>query len=346
MNLDAASSRYLPLVNLELRALMETPTPLLGTYYGMMQYHLGWRDQSLAWTEFSSGKRLRPLLCLLSAEAAGGIPEQAAPAAAALELVHNFSLVHDDIQDNSMTRRGRPAVWALWGTAQAITVGDGLFVLARRALHRLSEVGVPLHRCLAAFEALDQACLALCEGQFLDIEYGRRPEVTLDEYLAMIRGKTAALLAASAELGAITATDDQVVVQKHTQCGEHLGMAFQIQDDILGIWGDEELTGKPAATDLRDKKKTLPVVFALNQAQDRAVAGRLSALFSASAPLPEEAVAAVLRLLERAGARSYAQDLAEEYTELALSELRGLDLTSPAYAALRELTLSLVHRKA
>jgi geranylgeranyl diphosphate synthase type I len=336
----------LPQIEAELRATVSVPYHSLSAYYGMMHYHLGWADQALTPSQTYSGKRLRPILCLLSCQALGGDVQQALPAASALELVHNFSLVHDDIQDGSPTRRGRRAVWDIWGMAHGINVGDGLFVLARLALHRLGERGVPLVRQLAATLALDQACLALCEGQYFDMTFQDRLDVDLDQYLCMIRQKTAALLAASTRLGAIIATDDARQIERYRNFGENLGMAFQIQDDILGAWGDEAATGKSAATDIRDRKKTLSVVYGLNQSQDRPTAQQLADLYSTQGPLSESAIEAALALLERVGARRYAEDMAEKHYRLALQSLEQSGVENTAQASLRALAASLLGRQA
>jgi geranylgeranyl diphosphate synthase type I len=345
MYLDTAADCFLPQIEAELRAILEMPDPALAPYYGMMHYHLGWVDHQFLPVDSYVGKRIRPLLCLLSAQAAGGSVHHALPAAAAVELVHSFSLVHDDIQDDSPIRRGRPAVWAVWGVAQAITVGDGIFVHARRALQRLQERGVPDRRSLAAFRVFDDACLALCEGQFLDIEFSSRPGITQEQYLTMVRGKTSALLAASAQLGAIVATDDLELIERHTAYGQNLGTAFQIQDDILGIWGDENLMGKSAATDLRDRKKTLPVVFALNQQEHPRAAERLSAIYSGRAPLSHQEIEEALKLLERVNARRSAQQLADAYYRKAFEQLEAFDPARSAYAALHELAKLLMRRR-
>jgi geranylgeranyl diphosphate synthase type I len=345
VRLQELFDHLLPQIEAELGATVSVPHRSLSAYYGMMHYHLGWADKALTPSRTNSGKRLRPILCLLSCQALGGDLHQALPAASALELVHNFSLVHDDIQDGSPTRRGRRAVWDIWGMAHAINVGDGLFVLARLALHRLGERGVPLSRQLAATLTLDQACLALCEGQFFDMTFEDRLDVDLDQYLWMIRQKTAALLAASTQLGAIIATDDAEQIERYRSFGENLGLAFQIQDDILGAWGDEAATGKSAATDIRDKKKTLPVVYGLNQSQDRPTAQQLADLYSTQGPLSESAIEATLALLERAGARQYAEDMAEKYYRLALQSLERSGIDNSAQACLRALAASLMGRQ-
>lgn len=315
-------------------------------YYGMMRYHLGWVDDSLQPAPFSAGKRLRPLLCLLCCEAAGGETRTALPAAAAVELVHSFSLVHDDIQDRSRVRRGRRAVWDVWGTSHGINVGDGLFVLARLALLRLAGHRVPVERQQAAVHALDHACLALCEGQFLDISFESRNEVSLPEYLRMIHLKTAALLAASAQLGAIVASDDSAVVDACYRFGEDLGMAFQIQDDVLGIWGDEQVTGKSAATDIRDRKKTLPILYALQHADDSAGAREVAGLYAQAAPLGPSATHRVLEVLDRVGARHYAEEMSAKYAREALKHLERLGLDEVARSRLHALASSLHCREA
>jgi geranylgeranyl diphosphate synthase, type I len=237
-------------------------------------------------------------------------------------------------------------------------VGDGLFVLARLALHRLSDRGVPAQRCQKASLAFDHACLAVCEGQFFDMFFEDRLDVDLDQYLWMIRHKTASLLATSAQLGAMVATDDTVSISRYHSFGENLGMAFQIQDDILGTWGDEQATGKSAATDIRDRKKTLPVVYALNH-EDRDVARRLAELYMPSADrlqgpshgeLDAAAIRSVLELLEQVGAREYSEEMAGEYYRMALDSLdpsvrsSGSPVANTAKSCLRELAGSLLGR--
>jgi geranylgeranyl diphosphate synthase type I len=344
-SLSNAQADLLPQIEKELQDIARSPHPSLGAYYGMMHYHLGWTDENLGAFDANPGKRLRPLLCLLSCGAAGGDVRQALPAAAAVELVHNFSLVHDDIQDESHTRRGRRAVWDIWGSAHGINVGDGLFVLARLALHRLADLDVPLSRQQSATLALDRACLALCEGQYFDMTFEERTSVDLDQYLWMIRHKTAALLAAAAELGAIIATDRPGTVEHHRKFGENLGMAFQIQDDILGIWGDEQITGKSAATDIRDRKKTLPVVYALRQDADPDAASRIDHLYTQMGALDQESIQEVIGLLESVGAQQHAEKMARRYYRQALDHLDRTGPVNDAQTQLRELAASLLGRE-
>lgn len=346
MTLERITADLLPQIDAELREITRSPHHSLGTYYGMLHYHLGWADEELKPIPTPSGKRLRPLLCLLSCQALDGDPYQALPAACAIELIHNFSLVHDDIQDGSRTRRGRRAVWDIWGMNQGINVGDGLFAIAHLALHRLSDRGVSPVRQRAATLALDRACLALCEGQYFDMAFEDRLDVDLDQYLWMIRRKTAALLAAAAQVGAALATDDAHAIEQCYRFGEHLGLAFQIQDDILGTWGDEQVTGKSAASDIRDRKKTLPVVFALNQPDNRQAAHQLSKVYARHAPLDKAAINAVLEILDDVGARQHSDEMALNYYHSALQNLEDTGLDPAAQSSLRTLASSLLGRQA
>lgn len=346
MMLQEAFARFLPQIEKELQSVVHPLHPASASYFDMMRYHLGWLDEQCQPIQAKSGKRLRPILCVLCAQAASGDPQQALPAAAALELIHNFSLVHDDIQDRSHSRRGRRAVWDIWGAAHGINVGDGLFVLARLALHRLADRGVPPIRQQSSTLVLDRACMALCEGQYMDMMFESRIDVDEEEYLDMIRLKTGSLLAASAQIGALLATDDATRIEQFRQFAENLGLAFQIEDDILGVWGDEAVTGKSAATDIRDKKKALPAVYALNQQHDVEAAQQLAELYRQSGPLDEAAIHTALQILERVGARPYAEARAADYYHRALEHLRQSGCSDDALAALRELAASLVGRQA
>lgn len=345
MTFEETIAHLIPQIDAELREITRTPHHSLGSYYGMLHYHLGWTDEELNLTQPASGKRLRPLLCLLSHQAVGGRPADALPAACAIELIHNFSLVHDDIQDGSPTRRGRRAVWDIWGMDQGINVGDGLFALAHLALHRLSERGISPNRQLAASLSLNRACLALCEGQYFDMAFEGLLEVDLDQYLWMIRRKTAALLAAAAETGVSLAMDDARMRERLFNFGEHLGLAFQIQDDVLGAWGDEQITGKSAASDIRDRKKTLPVVYALNQSENRQAARRLAEVYSRNAPLDEATIQMVLEILQEVGAREQAENMARSYYHRALQNLEETGLNPAALSNLRILASSLLGRR-
>jgi geranylgeranyl diphosphate synthase type I len=310
MDLNQAFATYLPLIEAEMREVLAVPEDAAAGHYQIMQYHMGWLDAELQPVAAPAGKRIRPLLCLLACAAAGGDPGAALPAAAGLELLHNFSLLHDDIEDNSPLRRHRPTTWKIFGMPITCNAGDGMFSLAHAAFYRMEALGVPAATVLAALRRFDEMCVALTEGQFLDMSFERRLSVTPDDYFRMIAGKTGALLAVAPEIGALVAGAAPATVAAYRRYGAALGLAFQLQDDILGIWGDESATGKSAASDILSKKKTLPVIYALAH---EAVGAELTARY-AGADFTESDVPAVLALLDQAGARPYVEALVRAAT--------------------------------
>ncbi len=335
-------SPYLEAVEAELRAALATPAEDVAPLYQMMQYHLGWLDEALRPHAAPRGKRLRPAMCLLACEAAGGDWRRALPATAAVELIHNFTLLHDDIEDNSPTRRHRATVWHLWGLAQGVNTGDTMWALARMALYRLADNGYDAATVLEVARRLDEACLHLCAGQYLDIRFEGLERVTLAEYERMVGGKTASLLSAALAVGARLGGAAPAQVAAYGEFGRELGLAFQVVDDILGIWGDPAVTGKSAATDILTRKKTLPVLYAHEWEREHGH-GDLARLYAQPA-IAEAEVPTVLALLERAGARAYAQAQAEAHTRLMLGHLAAAGGADPAQAVLRDLALSLLER--
>jgi geranylgeranyl diphosphate synthase type I len=285
----------------------------------MARYHLGYLDESMAAIEAPSGKRLRPALCFLVTEAGCGDWRPALPAAVALELVHNFSLVHDDIQDESLLRRFRPTVWARWGRAQGINVGDAILILAEQAL--IESDGLDPRARLAALKLLNRACRDLCEGQYLDLLWESQLDVSVAEYLDMIDRKTARLFQCSAELGALCAGVSVSVQAEFAAFGRALGLAFQIADDLIGAWGPEAATGKTADLDVANRKKTLPAVLGL-AARASSVAERLRGLFALDRRLTTEETAEATSLLESLGARDQTVAYARRFQSEALD---GLD---------------------
>jgi geranylgeranyl diphosphate synthase type I len=285
-----------------------------------MRYHLGWEDGDGA---SAGGKMLRPALCLLCCEAAGGDVGRALPAAVAIELLHNFTLIHDDIEDQSATRHGRETLWRRVGIAQAINAGDGMYTLARRTLLDMERSGVPVAAVLAAARLLDDACIALCEGQYLDLSFESREAVSIDEYLAMVRGKSAALIAAACSIGALAGGADDDDVRQYGDFGWSLGLAFQVQDDALGVWGDPALTGKSQAEDIRARKKSYPVVYAFDHlaGEERRELLRLYAADS------NESTDRIVDLLNQADAREAAREAASSYATEAVQALSVLELS-------------------
>jgi geranylgeranyl diphosphate synthase type I len=237
-NLTNLTKIMLPAVRAEMQAILKADQhPPIDHLHGMMQYHMGWLDADFQQAGAKTGKHIRPLLLLLTVEAAGGAWTQAVPAAAAIELLHNFSLIHDDIEDNSPTRRGRETLWHIWGIPLAINAGDAMFAAAHLALGRLIERDVSAHIVVQAFRRFDETCIALTQGQHADMQFETRDDVQVEEYISMITGKTSVLLSLCAELGALIAGCEAETVAHYAQFGLNLGLAFQVQDDILGIWG-------------------------------------------------------------------------------------------------------------
>jgi geranylgeranyl diphosphate synthase, type I len=313
----------------EILRLVGSTDPATAGVYEMCRYHLGLDGSG------SSGKRMRPLLGLLAYASITGDYHKALPGAAAVELGHNFSLVHDDIEDRDVERRHRPTLWSLHGIPQAINTGDMLFSLSRIALHRLTDLGFSDHKVLRLMRLYDETCVALCEGQYMDM---RAAEVdapmAVEAYFDMIGRKTAALIAGSIEAGALLATDDDEVIRRYRAFGWDLGMAFQLNDDLLGIWGDEVATGKEP-TDIARHKKTLPLLYAFEHA-DAADRERLLAL-AAEAELTPAEVAEMRAILERTGAADYTRSQAHEHRDRALAELDAAGVVLPdARAALED----------
>ncbi len=283
--------------------------------YSMVRYHMGLDSDA------PRGKRMRPLIGLLVYQSIAGDHQKALPGAAAVEMGHNFSLVHDDIEDGGPERRHRPALWTISGVAQAINTGDTLFTLSRMALYRLSEEGFDDSRILRLMRLYDETCLALCEGQFMDIWTSEHDDwMSIDYYFDMIGRKTASLIAGSAEAGAVLATEDEDIIGAYHRFGWSLGLAFQLNDDVLGIWGDEDVTGKETS-DIVTRKKTLPLIYAVSQATG-ADGQRLRAILAQSDVQPSsEEVDDVLAILERVGAQDFTRARARAYRDAALAEI-------------------------
>jgi geranylgeranyl diphosphate synthase type I len=330
------TSTYLSAIEAELHHAVRRADIIGSTQlYDMLAYHMGWKDKHSKIE--TRGKRFRPLLVLLTCSASGGDWHGALPAAAAVELVHNFSLIHDDIEDHSPLRRGRPTVWKKWGIPQAINTGDAMFTLAHLQSVRLADV-ISHASALKAIDILQQACLQLTQGQYLDLVYEKRDEVTIEEYWAMVEGKTATLIAVSAELGALTASCDEQTCQAYRKFGHLLGLAFQVQDDILGIWGNAISTGKSNQSDLLTKKKTLPVLYGLSRN------GKFAEHWKRGPVIPEE-INEIIRLLEIDGGKEFAQIQAKELTTQVLSSLEEAHPSGYAGETLKNLVLSLVNRQ-
>ena len=304
-------------------------------FHEMLTYHMGWTGEGAG--KEATGKRIRPLMVLLAAASTGAEWKNALPAAAAVEMVHNFSLVHDDVQDNSDKRRGRFTVWKKWGVPMAINVGDAMFVIANQAVMDL----IKTHQALTVVRAatiLNNTCLDLTRGQFLDMSYEERTDLSLEDYWPMIGGKTSALLSACTHIGALLGNTNEGEQEAYRQFGYHLGLAFQVQDDILGIWGDEAVTGKSAASDLVEGKNSLPVLYALGKQ------GKFAERWN-QGPITVDEVKTVAALLEKEGGRAYAEEMSEKETQKALGFLESANPRGAAGESMLELANMLLKRK-
>jgi geranylgeranyl diphosphate synthase type I len=272
---------------------LDGTAPLLA---GMARYHLGEVDSELRALPpgaVNRGKRMRPAVALLCAGAAGGDPLAAAPVGAAIELLHNFTLIHDDVQDQSPTRRHRETVWSLWGIGQAINAGDALFAAAHLPLYGIAASDPA--RAIRLLEAFDRMTIAIVDGQTLDLGFEGRSDITPDDYMTMIAGKTSAIVRYAAWAGAILGGADDKRAQDFADFGLSLGLGFQIQDDALGIWGAEADTGKAPADDIRRRKQSLPILLLRDRA-DAATRAELDRIYGA-AEIGPDGIARVLALL-------------------------------------------------
>ncbi len=322
-----------------MRAAFPLAEARVAEFYGMQEYHLGWRNATLAPASGDPGKLLRPIMALAAARAAGGDPLLALPLAAGIQLLHDFSLIHDDIEDDSDMRRGRQTLWTIWGLAQGINAGDGMFVIAHLSVHRLADVGLPAERVLAILRRFSETILTICEGQYLDISFEGRLSVSQDDYLAMIRRKTAVLVGAAAELGGVAGGADRATAAALWTFGVSLGLAFQVQDDVLGVWGDPERTGKPFAADLYRRKLSLPVIYGMASPDYGA---RLAELYGAAPD--DRAVGEMLQLLDAAGARAATEAVATSYHHEAMAALGAVRGDPSSIAALGALAEGLLGR--
>lgn len=302
------------------RAQASSETHALHVYYGQMRYHLGWVDSSQRPVQSNPGKLLRPTLLLLAYEAAGAwgqqaVPhpssnstylERALPAAIAVELTHNFTLIHDDIEDGDTERRHRPTLWTIWGVPQAINTGDGMFALARFTLWKVLEKGVDSAIAVRLAETLDRDIMTIAEGQYLDISFEQRLDISVSMYLDMIRRKTAALMGSAARLGAMLGTTDAETIERLHSFGLAMGIAFQVRDDILGIWATSAELGKTPAGDIYRRKKGLPFLHAMEQsnAEDQQF---LLDIYQQKEALQNNQVQQVLAIFTRTQTQQYCQ---------------------------------------
>jgi geranylgeranyl diphosphate synthase, type I len=311
--------------------------------YDVLRYHLGLRNASFQPERSDPGKRLRSKFCLLCCDATGAEPRSAVPVATAVELLHNFTLIHDDIQDMSTLRRHRPTVWSLWGVPQAINAGDAMFAAAHIALSRSIQHGVTAEDALDLSNALHMATLRIVEGQVLDLGFELRQDVSSAEYLRMIDGKTAAIIQFACWAGARLGHAPADQLPMYQEFGRAIGMGFQIRDDYLGVWGLEASTGKASADDIRRRKQALPLLL-LKERAGNTDRFEIESLYAQEELAPIE-VEYILELMERYDVSDSVQLEVTRWHDYALELLESLDLSGESALAIRSLVDGLVDRQ-
>lgn len=329
-------------IDAEMAAARHEQQEIAPLLWAVIDYQFGWSLADPDERQKVSGKKIRPLLMALVAQAISGEYRHVLPAGAALEFIHNFTLIHDDVMDKSPERRHRPAVWVHWGPSQAINAGDGLYALGMLASTRLSAKGIPADNVVATFKVLSQACLNTAEGQILDMDFETRDAVSTEDYITMISNKSANFIEAAATIGALLSTHDQRVIAAYGQFARNLGIAFQIRDDYLGVWGSEKQTGKSTTSDIREKKKSYPVLAAFEHAQneDRTTLRRIYA----QEALSETDIQTVLTILERAGAAGQTDQIAQQYYEIAMNSLKNTGIENETQDMIRHYAAFLIQR--
>jgi geranylgeranyl diphosphate synthase, type I len=332
-SLQLVQQRYQTIIETALRASLDkvhlaSGISALDAYYGQMRYHLGWVDASFVPLKRHTGKMLRPVLLLLAYEAAGACGslndtkhlQRALPAAVAIEFTHNLTLIHDDIEDGDTERRHRPTLWKCWGVPQAINTGDGMFALSRQVLWDALDNGVESALVARLAMILDRTVQIIAEGQYLDLSFEIRQDVSVTMYLEMIRRKTAALMSCAAEMGALLGTHDQATIERLRTFGQALGIAFQVRDDILGVWATTVGLGKMAAGDLYRCKKSLPILHALEQASEQD-AKVLHTLYQQGIAMTQAQVDTILTIFARTQTREYCRTFLAAQCRLAYEAL-------------------------
>lgn len=293
--------------------------------YDFMRYHLGWKDEKGNWLGEEErrglgGKRIRPLMLLAINKLLGGSVKSCLPAASAVEFLHNFSLIHDDIEDGDEIRRFRPTVWKIWGIPQAINLGSSMQAIVHFAALRLGENFSP-QILVRVLEELTWAIIQMTEGQYLDLAMQEKGETTVSDYLDMVRRKTGALFAHACRISALLAERKEEIVERAGKFGMCFGLAFQIKDDYLGIWGEPEKIGKPAE-DIHKGKMSFPLVFALNKSEREKELRKILA----KKEKRDEDIERAWKILDEIGAKEYTVEMCQSYTDDAafhLSQLGG-----------------------
>lgn len=310
---------YGPAVQGELKELLASRN---GFLYDLLRYHLGWTDQYGQPEDNPVPPHFPSMLALAVCKALSADYAPALPVAAAVELVCHFTAVHGDVQAGRMDDQDRPSIWWVWGPAQAINAGDGLHALSRAAMMRLGQSGIAAERVLEAIGALDRACLTLCEGQYMDLNFQDQLMVTASDYYDMIGRKSGSVCACSSQLGALAAGANSDVQAKFHELGSKLGMAWQISQDITEFWGRGQ--DGMTARNLLNKKKSLPLIYALENS-DNATKRELGTIYGKRVLEPVD-ISRVVAVLDGVNARKYAEEKARELVGEAYQVVAGVDI--------------------
>ncbi len=328
-------SRYKDVLDLALKDAISDRRIFL---YDMLRYCMGWSDAYGAPLETKKGKGIRPSLCLFTCDALGGDIEKALPAAVSLELIHNFSLIHDEIQDSDEIRHHRPTLWNVWGIPKALVAGNVMRVLADKSMSTMPSDHSKL--LTVSSSIVSEACLEMIEGQYMDISFEGGDGISVDQYMKMISHKTGALLRSSVHIGAVIGSRGGRVADIFREIGIKLGFMFQIRDDILGTWGETTSTGKPVGSDIRRKKNTLPIIHAR---ETQPYQEEISELYSLEF-IEDHHVDRVLDILDATKAGHYCQGLVEDYALEVSKDIQDIGFSKNSREEFQALVSFLVDR--
>ena len=320
-------SRYGDELDADLRSSIPTHDSNL---YVIHRYSQGWVKNTgePVYNASPGGKRIRPTICLFVCDSLNGDWMRAVPAASSIELAHAFSLIHDDIQDQDNERHHRETAWCIWGVPKALVAGNAMRSLGDLATQRLICNGYSNQTAFQATSLIASSCLEIIEGQCLDLSFESHLNITTSEYIKMIKLKTGSLIRCSMELGAVLAVADKNTTNIFRQCGEYLGKAFQIRDDILGTWGTPTITGKPSGNDIRQKKKSYPVIYAFENTSPIGH-NELSKIYKKQ-HISQVDVQKVLGILDDTNAFNSANALVDQSAHLALQTIKTTGITQQA----------------
>ena len=328
-------SRYKDVLDLALKDAISDRRIFL---YDMLRFCMGWSDAYGVPLETKKGKGIRPSLCLFTCDALGGDIEKALPAAVSLELIHNFSLIHDEIQDSDEIRHHRPTLWNVWGIPKALVAGNVMRVLADKSMSTMPSEHSKL--LTVSSSIVSEACLEMIEGQYMDISFEGGDGISVDQYMKMISHKTGALLRSSEHIGAVIGSRGGRVADIFREIGIKLGFMFQIRDDILGTWGETTSTGKPVGSDIRRKKNTLPIIHAR---ETQPYQEEISELYSLEF-IEDHHVARVLDILDATKAGHYCQGLVEDYALEVSKDIQDIGFSKNSREEFQALVSFLVDR--